>query len=194
MDDKQNSIRLLTGISNGSLEAFDQFYEVHVEFVLRITKSIIKDQAEAEDVCHDVFLEVYQNPQQYKEEKGSVKAWLAVKTRSRCLDRLRRKKPVLLNKLENLLTKQEIDAEMSVLSQLERETVLEALKYIPKEQQQVIYGAYFEGKTQSEMAKSLNRPIGSIKSLVRYGLKNLRKQNILLYWAEPSGGEKKHEI
>jgi RNA polymerase sigma factor (sigma-70 family) len=193
MGGKQDSIRLLKQIENGSRKAFDQFYESHISFILQIAIQIIGDQSEAEDVCHDIFLEVYQKPEQYKAEKGSVKAWLAVKTRSRCLDRLRKKKPVLLDKLENMLGKKEIDAEFYVLTQLERETILEALKHIPNEQQKVIYSAYFEGRKQNEMASMMNRPIGTIKSLVRYGLNNLRKQKILLNWEKAGGGEKKHE-
>lgn len=92
--------RLLQQIKRGSKEAFAQFYDEYVEFVFRIALNTIDDRQEAEDVCHDVFLEVYQKPESYDPARGSVAAWLAVKTRSRCLDRLRKKKPVFIDNWE----------------------------------------------------------------------------------------------
>lgn len=180
--DQQDDIRLFKLIAKGSETAFNQFYEAHVSFVLQIATQVLGDQNEAEDVTHEIFLEVYEKPGQYKPERGSIKAWLAVKTRSRCIDRLRQKKPVLIQKLELLDTKDTVKTELSVLLQIEKELILDALEQIPKKQREVIYGAYFEGKTQMELAESLNRPLGTIKSLVRYGLRNMRKQKELLNW------------
>ncbi|MBM7572404.1 RNA polymerase sigma factor [Aquibacillus albus] len=190
MDDKQESVRLIEEIGYGSREAFDRFYEMFIPFVFQIAYQITGDRLEAEDVCHDVFLEVYQKSEQYNASKGSVKAWLAVKTRSRSLDRLRKKKGLLVDRLELFLTREASDAELHVLSHIEKEIVSEALKHLPQDQQKVIYGCYFEGMTQREMASEMNRPLGSIKSMIRYGLNNLRKQKGLLHWTGSSGGEK----
>ena len=178
----QENIRLLHLIGKGSESAFNKFYEIYVSFVLQIATQILSDQNEAEDITHEIFLEVYEKPQQYKPHKGSIKAWLAVKTRSRCIDRLRKKQPVLIHKLEQLDTVDAIKTEQSVLNQIEKETILRALEQIPTNQREVIYLAYFEDKTQIEMAERLDRPLGTVKSLVRYGLKNLRKQKDLLNW------------
>lgn len=180
--DKQEDIHLLKLIAKGSETAFNQFYEMYVLFVLRIATQVLGDQIEAEDVTHEIFIEVYEKPHQYKPNRGSIKAWLAVKTRSRCIDRLRKKQPVLIHKLELLDTEDEVKTELAVLLQIEKELIVEALSQIPKKQREVIYGAYFEGKTQMELAKSLDRPLGTIKSLVRYGLRNMRKQKDLLNW------------
>lgn len=173
---------LLHLISENSEYAFNEFYKTYASFVLHIASQVIGDPMEAEDICHDIFLEVYENPTEYDAEKGSVKAWLAVKTRNRCIDRLRKKKPVLVRKLEQIDTKEALRTEMQVLQQLEKKVIIDALEQLPKKQREVIYGAYFEEKTQSELAKSLNRPLGTIKSSVRYGLNNLRKYKKLKQW------------
>lgn len=180
--DQQEGIRLLKLIAKRSEIAFNQFYETYISFVLQISSQVLGDQSEAEDVTHEVFLEIYKKPQQYKPDRGSIKAWIAVKTRHKCIDRLRKKKPVLIQKLEHLDTKGAVETELSVLLQLEKELILDALKQIPSKQREVIYGAYFEGKTQMELAESFNRPLGTIKSLIRYGLRNMRKQKDLLNW------------
>lgn len=191
MDDKQKDNHLLKQIEKGSNKAFDQFYETYISFVLHIAIGMLHDRKEAEDVCHDIFLDIYLKPKQYKAAKGSVKAWLAVKTRNRCIDHLRKRKPVLINKLENLETRHAAKAELHVLAHLEKEIVLEALAHLPEKQREAIYGMYFEGKTQREMAKRLNRPLGTIKSSIRYGLENLRKQKNLLDWTKADGGSER---
>ncbi|MFS0671887.1 RNA polymerase sigma factor [Ornithinibacillus sp. 179-J 7C1 HS] len=182
MDTKQDE-KLLKLIAKGSQAAFNQFYETYVSFVLQIAIKLLEDQKEAEDICHDVFIEVFQKPLQYRPDRGSVKAWLAVKTRSRCIDRLRKHQPVLLNKLEKLDTEQSIKLEMYVLMEIEREILESALNQLPQKQRDLIYGAYFEGKSQRELANMYDKPLGTIKSSIRYGLQNLRKQKTLLHWA-----------
>lgn len=182
---------LLKSLEKGSKEAFDLFYEKYVSFVLHIASQVLGDRIEAEDICHDIFLEVFQKPYEYNAKKGTVEAWLAVKTKHRSIDRLRKKQPILIHKLEQLDTPAAVRTEMHVLRELEKEVLLEAMKYIPKMQQKVIYGVYFEDKTQKELAKSLNRPLGTVKSMVRYGLQNMRKQKHLNHWMESSGSEQR---
>lgn len=182
MDTKQDE-KLLKLIAKGSQAAFNQFYETYVSFVLQIAITVLADRREAEDICHDVFIEVFQKPMQYSPDKGSVKAWLPVKTRSRCIDRLRKHQPALLNKLEKLDTIQSVKLEMYVLKEIEKEILEDAMNKLPPKQRELIYGAYFEGKTQRELATIYGKPIGTIKSSIRYGLQNLRKQKSLLHWA-----------
>ncbi|SDJ05060.1 RNA polymerase sigma factor [Alteribacillus bidgolensis] len=192
----EESDYLLDQIKQGSRKAFDQFYERHKQFIFQIAYHFLKNRIEAEDICHDVFIEIFQNPSEYRSDKGSMKAWLAVKTKSRCLDYIKKKKPILKDKMEDVLNNQcEATAvtEVNVLSRVEREIVTQAMANLPEEQRTVLYGAYYKGQTQREMAKRMKRPLGTIKSLVRYGLNNLRKQKILHRWADSNGGEKKNE-
>jgi len=190
VESQQRSYHLLLDMEQGSREAFDRFYQLHIDYVLNIAFQILKEQLTAEDVCHDVFLEIFKNPKKYNPKRGSVKAWLAVKTKSRSIDFLRKKKPLLLDRFEAIMLAYEKDqpAEVVALSQIERDIILAALRYLPEEQRDVIYGAYFEEKTQRELADLLDRPLGTIKSQVRYGLKNLRKQNTLAKWIHSSDG------
>ncbi|NLI69132.1 MAG: sigma-70 family RNA polymerase sigma factor [Bacilli bacterium] len=155
---------------------------MYAPFVLKIAKQLVSDPLEAEDICHDIFLEVFEKPGEYDDAKGTVKAWLAVKTKHRSIDRLRKKKPVLVRKLEQLDTKEAVKTELEVLKSLEKNVLLEALAHLPEKQREVIYGAYFENKTQTELARTLNKPLGTIKSNVRYGLNNLRKYKKLRQW------------
>src|SRR5699024_3346450 len=184
------SVQLLKNISMGSRHSFDLLYEKHISFVFRIALHVTGNKQEAEDVCHDVFLEVYQKAVQYQVSKGSVEAWLAIRTKSRALDLVRKKKPLLQNTLEELLSGEEAGADKQFLSEFEKDTVLKALEHLPKEQREAIYRSYFQEKTHKEIASTMNRPLRSVKSLIRYGLNNLRKQKSLFSKVDNGGGEK----
>lgn len=194
--EEQDSYQLLKNIASGSHASFDIFYEKYISFVFSIAFAIIQDQSEAEDVCHDVFLEVYQKANQYRPSKGSVKAWLAIKTKSRAVDRLRKNKALLVNRLEQLVESNNgivNGADLQFLKLFEKRIIFEAMSSLPKEQREAIIRSYFRGETHKEIAATMHKPLGSVKSLIRYGLKNLRKQKTLIYWMEPARGEKKSE-
>ncbi|MCK9927652.1 sigma-70 family RNA polymerase sigma factor, partial [Frankia sp. Mgl5] len=94
--------KLLAELGNRTPAAFERFYERYVPLVFQIALRMVGDRMEAEDLCQEIFLEAYRTVHQYDPERGSVEAWLAVKTRARCLDRLRRKKTELFGGFDQL--------------------------------------------------------------------------------------------
>jgi len=182
MENNLQDRHLLLKIAKGCETSFDEFYNKYAPFVHQIAQNILKDRLAAEDVTHDIFLDIYEKPQQYNPKRGSIKAWLAVKTRNLCIDYLRKKKPLLVQKLELMNIQDDLFTEVAVLLNIEKELIVDALKDIPEKQREAIYGAYFKGKTQVQLAKKLNRPLGTVKSLIRYGLRNLQKHKQLIDW------------
>jgi RNA polymerase sigma factor (sigma-70 family) len=185
--------RLLREMGRGSRAAFEAFYERYAAFVYRVALRMLHDPMEAEDLCHDIFLEAYRTAAQYDRQRGSVEAWLAVKTKSRCMDRLRRTQAKQQREqAADSHPLQGDSVEETVLAKLERETVRNVLNGIPEPQRQAVYGAYFQAKTHRELADIMARPIGTVKSLIRYGLHNLRKQLAETGWyGSGKGGDKR---
>lgn len=181
---------LLAGIRSGSVEAFDRFYETHATFVYQMALKMTNNKLEAEDLCHDVFVEVFHHSEQFDSSRGSIKAWLAIKTKSRFIDRMRKKKRMVIGLDQTSLPSEGAPTtEDLVARKLDREQLLGALENLPGPQQKAVYKKYFEYRTQEEIARSLQKPVGTVKSLIRYGLKNLRKQMKKGAWPELSGGD-----
>jgi RNA polymerase sigma factor (sigma-70 family) len=195
-DRREQSARLLLELRQGSAAAFEQFYEQYASLVLQIAQRMMGDPMEAEDLCHDIFLEVYRTADQFDPRRGSIEAWLAVKTRSRCLDRLRRMKRERLQDWDAsgvLMKAADSSIEEQVLNKLEREKVREAMETLPETQRRAVYGMYVQAKSHRELAEILEKPLGTVKSLIRYGLMNVRKQLGQLGWIVSSGGVKERE-
>jgi RNA polymerase sigma factor (sigma-70 family) len=169
---------LINRIMKGSLQDFQIFYERHFSYVYKIVFAILKNDADALDVCQDLFLEYYHKASTYQKEKGSVKAWITIRAKSRAIDFMRKKyRVVLTDKIlyddeESSLT---TSVEEVALANLEKEKLIRLLKNLPPLQKEAIYFNYAMSLSHRETAKKLNRPLGTVKSLIRYGVKKLRK-------------------
>ena len=64
--------------------------------------------------------------------------------------------------------------EEEVERNLDRESIFKALSDLPAAQQEVIFLAYFEGYSQTEMAERLGQPLETIKTRVRLAMQKLR--------------------
>ncbi|MBO8171769.1 MAG: sigma-70 family RNA polymerase sigma factor [Bacillaceae bacterium] len=187
---------LLEQIKQGAPAAFEQFYDRYIPLVYHIALKMVQDRMEAEDICQEVFLEALRKLDRFDPARGSMESWLAVMTRSRCVDHLRKKQRQSAAVLEDSVTGEhpaENETEVQVVQNLEIEAVRRALDQIPAAQREAVLGMYFRSRTQRELAEEMNRPLGTVKSLIRYGITNIKKQLNQFGWMEPSGGAKKHE-
>lgn len=70
---------------------FQQWVEEYQDQAWSLARYLLKDAAEAEDVCQESFVKLWH--QQDSIDPTKVKAWLMKVTRNGCLDRIRRRKP-----------------------------------------------------------------------------------------------------
>jgi len=183
---------VLEAMCAGSVEAFDRFYERYAPLVMQVALRVMEDRMEAEDLCHDVFLEVLRTGRKFDRSRGSIESWLAVLTRSRGLDRLRRARRALPGGEEASFARAaELETaaapEDLVVLRFQRAAIREAFASLPSRQRRALANAYYSEKTQQEMADEWNVPLGTVKSWIRGGIANLRKQMAVRGWI--AGGE-----
>ncbi|MFD0962300.1 RNA polymerase sigma factor [Paenibacillus chungangensis] len=188
---------VLREVSQGSEAAFELFYERYAPLVLRIAVKMLGDRMEAEDMCHEVLLEAIRKSDKYDAAKGSVDAWIAVMARSRCLDRLRKQKKRAAAELLDRDRLPEpgvsLAAEEAAIGRIQQKIIREELTKLPEAQRNAIAAAYFRDKTQSQIAREWQVPLGTVKSWIRYGLGNLRKQLSKKGWQEAGEGSETYE-
>lgn len=175
---QSEALDCLKQMADGSYYAFERFYALYAPLVYRIALRVTNDPMEAEDVCHDVFLEVWDKAEQFDPARGSVEAWLSVRTRSRAVDRLRKKQRYRMESFEGAslaMCSEGSELDEAVVLRWQKERLRVALEQIPAAQRQAVIGVYLENRTHSELAERMNRPLGSVKSLIRCGLRNMRK-------------------
>ena len=172
--------QLMYRVAMAEKEALEALYARYSSSVYSLAMFMLKQEALAEEVTQDIFLNIWTKASSYKAERGEPKSWIMSVAHHRIVDVIRSRRrtqnvtdPGAYDRLE-MLPSSRISTEEEVERRIEREYILDALDALPPEQRQVIMLAYFEGYSQSEMAKILNQPLGTVKTRVRLAMKKLR--------------------
>jgi RNA polymerase sigma-70 factor, ECF subfamily len=168
---------LVAAVATGDREALAMLYDAHSEVVLGLAKRIVGAGA-AEDLLHDVFLEVWHHAADYSPDRGSVRAWLLVRARSRALDRLgkRERDARLAAEAKDQTSARGVSgAARFGESELDARRVSRLASQLDPDLTRVLDLAYFEGLSCSEMAATLSLPLGTVKSRLARALARLRE-------------------
>jgi RNA polymerase sigma factor (sigma-70 family) len=126
---------------------------------------------DADDILQRVLYEVWRHNSRYDPSR-SLTAWVLGIARKRAIDHLRRRRniAVSLSDLEDVAG--EDGRELAERYARARE-VRDALSRLPAEQREVLVLAYFGRLTQSEIARHLDIPLGTVKARAFRGLRRL---------------------
>jgi RNA polymerase sigma-70 factor (ECF subfamily) len=166
---------LVAAIAAGDQEALAMLYDRQAPRLLGLARRMLGDQAAAEDLLHDVFLEVWQHAAEYSPARGTVSAWLMIRTRSRALDRIGRglRHALVVERAAGEGTE---PAEASPSSAaLDGARLHRLMARLPPELVSVLELAYFEGLSASEIAERVGTPTGTVKSRLARALSLLRE-------------------
>jgi RNA polymerase sigma-70 factor (ECF subfamily) len=171
---------LAGALTRGDRSALGQLYDRHAAVLLALGFRILGDRGRAEDVLHDVFLEAWNHAADFDPGRGTVRAWLATRMRSRALDR--RTSLLRQQRLADEAT-QHADASAATApggpeaaaAMMDSARIQSSVSGMPGELAVIIELAYFQGLSSSETAKRLEIPIGTVKSRMARALALLRQ-------------------
>lgn len=169
---------LIRRIARGDRQALSALYDRHAAALSRLGRRFFDAEATVEDVLHDVFVEAWQRAGDYDPGRGTVAAWLAVRMRSRSLDRLRRdRKRVLSDDPARAHAQRQAPTDPTRTPLAlggDAARALSALDDLSDGEKSVVLALYFSDLSSSEAAASLGIPIGTVKSRVRSAMQKLR--------------------
>ena len=172
--------QLIHWIALAEKEALEALYGRYSSSVFSLAMYMLKQEALAEEVTQDIFLNIWLKASSYKSDRGEPRAWIMSVAHHKIVDVIRSRRRTLmvtdpsLYETLDLIPSSEIPVEEQVVRNLERERILKALSTLPEPQRQVIMLAYFGGYSQSEMAEMLQQPLGTVKTRLRLAMRKLR--------------------
>jgi RNA polymerase sigma-70 factor, ECF subfamily len=164
---------LLSAIRGGEQGAMATLYERYSSIVYSVALRVLGDTGAAEDTLQEVFLQLWRNPGAFDSGRGSLGAWLAVITRNRAIDALRKRKPEA--DIDDVIVSVRPDFTTDTERSRSLEKVRMVLGAMPAAQRTALELAFFEGLTHSEIAGKTGEPLGTIKTRIRSGLLTIRK-------------------
>ncbi|MEM9881593.1 MAG: sigma-70 family RNA polymerase sigma factor [Planctomycetota bacterium] len=171
-------------IAAGDRAAVSECLDRYRGLVWSLARRSLADVGEAEDLVQDVFVELWRKADRFDPARGKETTFVAVLTRRRVIDRLRRRR-TRPEAVETAADQPGSAAGPDVLAEIgdELSRVRAALAELRPDQAEALRLAVCDGLTHAETAARLNLPLGTVKTHVRRGLQKLRDR------LDPAGGD-----
>jgi len=164
---------MVMGLKSGDQGAMATLYDRYSSVVYSVALRVLGDTGAAEDVLQEVFLQLWRNPSAFDSARGSLGSWLAVITRNRAIDFLRKRRPE--TDIEDVVLSVSPDLAGEAERARAAEKVRGVIGSMSPSQRSALEMAYWEGMSHSEIADKTGEPLGTIKTRIRAGLICLRK-------------------
>lgn len=174
----KEAAELLRRCADRDEEAFSRLYDLYGGLLYSVACKMLGPSQEAEDAVQDAFLQAWGSAANFDPAKGSARSWLVLLTRSRCLDRLRRRGTRARNEAA-AAAEEPLAREDAALSAPEWEqarlgaAVRAAVDELPAEQRRAVEAAFFGGLSHSRIAAETGEPLGTVKTRLRLGARKL---------------------
>lgn len=151
-------------------------YDNYSHALFGVIYRLIGDKALSEEILQSVFIKIWEKSELFDPAKGRLFTWMLQIARNTAIDFTRSKRysqqkqtKTLEDHIERIQSEHQQETNINLIGLREFTDTLE------EKQKEVIDLIYFQGYTQSEVAKALDMPLGTVKTKVRYALNVLRK-------------------
>ena len=150
----------------------DRIYTEYGGKIMGYIRARIRNTADAEDLCSEVYEKILRKADDFNPEKASLNTWIFTITRNTVIDYYRRSKPT--EELdENLSDDTELDE--GLLNSESLSELAGALRALPEEMRDIIVLRYYDGKPLTEIAELMGLSYGAVKLRHQGAIAKLRK-------------------
>jgi len=160
-------------LHEGNDKAISLLYEHYGDTLYGVAFKVVRNEEIAQDVLQESFVKIWNKAHTYDPAKAKLFTWLFRITRNTAIDKIRS----LSNK-----TDKEIQLDVSDVYNVGKEDIRPELMDMKKQLDRiedkyriVLEALFFEGMTQQEASDELGIPLGTIKSRLKIGLRELKK-------------------
>ncbi len=154
-------------------KAISLLYDNYADTLYGVAYKVVKDEDLAQDIVQESFVKIWKKSDSYDATKAKLFTWLFRITRNTAIDKLRS---------INTKSDKEIQIDVSDVYNLGEQSirpefidVKENLDKLEPKYRIVLEALFFEGMTQQEASDELDIPLGTIKSRLKIGLREMRK-------------------
>jgi RNA polymerase sigma-70 factor, ECF subfamily len=167
---------LVVSIGRYQHAALAEAYRRHAGAVFGLAKRLLNDHARAEEIVQEVFLRLWNDPNRFDPERGTLRSFLLAHTHGRSVDLIR--SDTARRSREEREAREQADGGYDIGREVWDMAlaghVRDAMESLQPGERDAIELAYFGGRTYREVAEELGEAEGTVKSRIRTGLKRLR--------------------
>ncbi len=167
---------LLVAVASREAGAFDRLWRELAASVAEAIRTVLPDQAQAEEVAQEVMAEVWRTAARYDPVRGSARTWAVMIARRRAVDRIRSGAARAAREARTLPPAAAWDqVAEAVEGAFELHRLHCCLSRLNPVQREAVGLVFYGGCTQAQVAERTGVPLGTAKSRIRGGLARLRE-------------------
>jgi len=169
--------QLVARIEAGDDAALATVYDQYGALVHGIALRLVGSDTAA-DICQEVFVALWNQPDRWDPQRGSLRTFLAMIARRRAIDHLRSSGRRTANEQRAHRAAPTVvpNVDEAALALVSGDGIRAALAALPDPQRRAIELAYFGGLTFRQVAEATGSTEGTAKSRIRLGLRRLGDQ------------------
>ena len=178
---ERDDLELHRSLSAGDRGAFDDLYRRYSASAYGLAYRITGQQLLAQDVVHDAFMALWRAPEAFDPARGAFRTFFLSLVHHRAVDTVRREERIRARQsrasnLEPVAVEDPAEGVIDAADLADRRIeVRAALDTLPPEQRQVLEMAYYDGKTQVQIAEEIAIPVGTVKTRTLAAMRKLRR-------------------
>lgn len=175
-EDQKVSQTILQRIASGDSGAVQECLDTYGGLVWSLARKMLPDKNECEDAVQEIFIEIWKNAERFDEDQSSETTFVAMITRRRLIDRLRKvTRQPNVDSLDDIMYEPARFTGLDPLTSVEARQAAEAINELRPEQRQVLELSIVQGYSHSEISEALEMPLGTVKTHARRGLIQVRE-------------------
>lgn len=160
-------------IAAGNKDAMRLLFARHNVKVFRFVLRIVRNQATADDLVNEVFVEVWRNAGKF-EARSQASTWILAIARFRALSALRQRTYAELDdELAESIEEKSDDPEVTVQKSDRRAVLRDCLMQLSPAHREVIDLIYYHEKSIEDIARIIGTPLNTVKTRAFHARKRL---------------------
>src|SRR5690348_1893749 len=160
---------LIQRAAGGDRSAFELLYQRYARPVFGLALRRLGDRGRAEDAVQETFAAIWRSAGSYRPDRGPGAPWLYAVARNAIVDRTRVRGEATFADPPEIVSG-DAGPDEQVQSSYVSWRVHRAVQDLPQHEREVLELAYWGGLSQSEVARFLDIPLGTVKTRTRSGL------------------------
>lgn len=166
----------LGAVAAGDRAAFEALYSASSAHLFGLIVRIVGQGAIAEEILQDTFVSIWQRADTFDAARGGAITWLRSIARNRALDHKRRRRPTVSVDEDPAVAElpdDSADVFARVAEGEDGRRLARCLETLGERARAMIVVAFYDGLSHDEVARRLDAPLGTVKSSIRRGLRQL---------------------